>query len=105
MKYKEVLSRFSQSELCEIYDKLNGWEWDERLGEKPERFDELPSYNIHWYHKLFKRKTKDTYIAPAMAAIEKHVSKKELWRYHHVHNLGHTDEQFEQWWRCHLHNI
>lgn len=98
VKIQEELKQYSQLELCEIYDVLQSWEWDERIGEKPQGFDELPNYNYKLRHKLLKRKTKEDYINPVIAAIEKTVPRKELFRYHHLHNLKRYNEEFEDWW-------
>ena len=98
VKTQEELKQYSQLELCEIYDTLQSWEWDERIGAKPQGFDELPNYNYKLRHKLLKPKTKEDYINPVIAAIEKTVPRKELFRYHHLHNLKRTNEEFERWW-------
>ena len=86
-----------QNKLIEWYSKFNHGEWPEDfLSPKPDVWDEL--YNI-------KRRTDPNNIAykylvtrPIMNMIEAVVPKKELLRYHHVHNLDRTKEQFEEWW-------
>lgn len=83
--------------LCEIYQKVNSFQWDSRLGEKPEMFDSLPEFNWKWYH-IFRKETKWKYVRPICQAITAIVGEKELLRYHHIHNLGKTDEEFEQFW-------
>lgn len=37
LKAKKTLSKFTDRELCSIYEQLNYWEWDNRLGEMPEK--------------------------------------------------------------------
>lgn len=32
-------------ELCEIYENLNSWKWDKRVGDEPEGFNDMPKYN------------------------------------------------------------
>ncbi len=80
MKTYKELSCYTKSELHEIYDTLNSWEWDERVGTKPSGFDELPDYNYKWYHKLLKRRTKADYIEPAMARVSQLLSKENVFK-------------------------
>lgn len=101
MPPKEVLCKIlelSMEELCEVYDSVNSWKWDERLGEMPENFESLPVYNTKWYHKLFKRKTRYDYVHPICEVIRMIAGDKELLRYHHIHNLNSTNEEFEKFW-------
>lgn len=94
------LKTIPYDELPAVYSNLNRWEWDERLGKKPVDWDDLEKF----HHKRFsykedkRTKTKHKIIAPLIASIEYRVSEKALFRYHHVHNLGRTDQQFEDWW-------
>lgn len=97
-KRVENLQEYTQRELCEISERLNSWEWDDRIGAKPENWDALPKYNRHWYHKLIKRKTKADYIDPVLSFIRMLVPEKELLRFHNVDVLHMTNENFEQWW-------
>lgn len=92
------LEEYPPKVLCEIYEKLNSWEWDERCGEEPEGWGEMPKYNRHWYHKLIKRKTKTDYIEPVLSFIRTLVPEKELLRFHNVEVLNIPTETFEQWW-------
>lgn len=55
------LNSLSTEELCEIYYNLNGFEWDERIGEKPEGFDDLPTRRFKWYHRFTRKITKVTH--------------------------------------------
>ena len=41
----EVVQHFSDDELCEIYENVNSYKWEHRLGEKPAGFDSLDMYN------------------------------------------------------------
>lgn len=92
------ITKFSQEELCEAYDVLNGWGWYEKFGEKPTGFDEMPNYRRTFIEKVFRVPSKEDYIGPLCKAIENVVPQKELLRYHHIHNLGSTIEEFETWW-------
>ena len=91
---RQLLS-FSTDELCEIYEKLNNWEWDERLGEIPDRFYELRNY-VRDGNNL---ETKETYILPYMREIHRLVPEYDLMHHYHIHVLGRTEEQFKNWWR------
>lgn len=91
------VATYEKEVLCEIYERTNSFQWDDRLGEKPEKFDVLPDYNSKWWH-IFRKETKWKFTHPICEAIRVLVGEKELLRYHHVHNLGRTDEEFEQFW-------
>ena len=84
-------------DLCRIYHKCNVWEWPSELGEKPKGNDKLPNFP-NWFQDLFHITTKHDYVHPIMMSIEKLVSEKELLRYHHIHNLKCTNDEFEMWW-------
>lgn len=89
----EKLKSFTTGELCEIDNTLNGWGWDDRLGEKPEGWDNLPRFD-----ERDKVITKDTYVSPILRSIEVIVTKKALFRWHYINNLGKTNQEFEDWW-------
>lgn len=77
---------------------LNAWEWPDDMPGKPPNFDELP-----WFYGLqdFRRGhllTRLDFVDPLREAIEGRIGDKEVMRYHHLHNLGRTNEQFEHWW-------
>lgn len=80
-------------ELAEIWDKLNEWEWDDRLGEPPFRFYEIPDYS-----KDQTKITKRTYTKPIFDKITSLIGEKECLRWNHINNKGITNEQFEDWW-------
>lgn len=87
------LEHLSKHELIEIYDNLNNWIWDDRIGEKPNYWDEIPKYSTNKYQI-----TKYTTIKPYMHYIQSKISLKEYLRYHHIHNLKRKWWQFEIWW-------
>ena len=70
----------------EIYDRLNSWEWHPALGEAPEGWD-----GMTWQEKR-------PYIQEWMGHIKSKCSEKELLRYHHIHNLNRSEQQFDDWW-------
>lgn len=98
MMEKIDITGFSQEELCEAYSVLNSWEWYDGFGNKPDGFDDMPQYRQTVKEKLFHRPARTDYIDPYFKAISDSVPEKELLRYHHIHNLGHTNEEFESWW-------
>ena len=105
MQYqKEIAEKYSKEEISEMLDNVNGWRWDDRLGEKPcEDFDDLPRYNIHWWHKLMKRRTKKQYLQQVQWNLQSCLTAKEYYHHLHTKNLGCSEEKFEAWWRrCHM---
>lgn len=85
----------SNKELAEIYNKLNNWQWDYRLGVKPENWDQLPDYKSK---NVYSYLTKYKISKPYVILIKKAIGEKECLRFHHIHNLGRTNFQFEIWW-------
>lgn len=59
------------------YATLNGWEWDDFIGEKPENFDNL----LNWCREDKTVITKSYYISPKMDEIEKEIGKAACSRY------------------------
>ena len=92
------ITKFSQEQLCEAYNALNHWEWYDGFGEKPSDFDNMIWYRRTFFEKLFHVQSRWDYIHPLCNAIRNIVPEKELLRYHHIHNLGRTNEEFETWW-------
>ncbi len=86
------LKLLSKEELLEIYDKLNTFEWDGRIGEEPEGFADMP---IHDNTSLFcKHKT----LSPYMKKIEELTTEKDRFKFHHVNNLNRGRLRFQWWW-------
>lgn len=99
----EKIKGLTDEELCEIYHVINKFEWDKRLGDIPEGFERLEDCK----KTILKRRTRSDYLMPICAYIESVVTRKELLKYHHIHNLHKTNEEFEDWWRgyCQLMNF
>lgn len=92
------LKKMSFQELCEIYNKTNAWNWDARMGDEPDNWKQLAYYAIgRWKEKCII--TRHSYLKPINNYIRNVVSEKELLRYHHIHNLHSTNEDFEMWWK------
>ncbi|WP_312070422.1 hypothetical protein [Anaerotignum propionicum] len=81
------LKSFSTTKLAEIWNELNSWAWPEDLGNKPDGWDNL---------KFVERAN---IINPIVIKIEEMIGEKELLRYHHLNNLEHSNEEFEEWWK------
>ena len=94
------IAKLSVEELCEVYDNTNSFKWDERLGKEPDGFYELPLFNSRLIHKIIRRRTRYEYVHRVNDVIRSVVEEKDLLRYHHLHNLHRTNEQFEEFWRC-----
>lgn len=81
----KTLSILSEHELCEIYWKIHDNQWDDRLGEKPENFDELPIYADKWYQRLFKAKSKTYYLDPYRCGIRALIGHDGLYDFYNIH--------------------
>ena len=87
-----------------IYSNLNSWRWDDHLGEKPTDWDDMPWYKdkkilfYNTYEDDPKVRTRYKIIEPINKYIESEIGSKEILRYHHLHNCGRTNQQFEEWW-------
>ena len=66
-------------ELCEIYYNLNGFRWDNRIGEKPEGFDNLPTRRYKWYHIFTRRTTKKRLCRANVYDCKRHSSRRRLY--------------------------
>lgn len=89
------LSKFSREDLAEIYNNLNRWEWDMRLGEQPEDWSNLPDHIRDNKDNLpTKKKIIDTY----MYYIKGKIGEKEILKHLHVKIKGKTESEFEVWW-------
>lgn len=89
--YKNKIKELSKEEKCRVWCNLNCWKWDELLGEKPEDWDNIPSYidNIH---------SKNDYISPIMHQIDKTVKHKDISYYWNcVYHNDMTKSEFKTW--------
>lgn len=94
--YENILQNLSKQDLIEIHNNLNLWEWDERLGEKPEGWEDMPNFMLSEQYKL---PTKKRIVSPIMREIEAKVSKKQLMKYWHINYCNMTNLQHEFWWK------
>lgn len=91
----DVLSRLSEQELCEVYWVIQSNQWDERLGEKPNNFDNLPLCAEKWYQKVLGVKSKDYYLNPYHCGICALVSHDVLYDFYNTHIVKATPEQIQ----------
>lgn len=80
--------------LAEIWNKLNEWEWDIRLGKTPKNYEILP----YWCQDK-SILTKNKINKPIMKTIKNIIGEKECLRWHQINNRKKTNEQFEIWWK------
>lgn len=86
------LDKFSKRELSEIYTNLNGWQWDERLGDKPKDFDEMPN---RCRASVFSKYHVITPIMREIIARTSEYSRAKAW---HQCHLGRNIFQFYRYW-------
>jgi len=95
---KQDLGAEEIEKLARWHNTLNHWKWPEDLPGKPEGFDELPAFYFGGDIKNISSPTKHIFIRGLMDNIRMIIGHKECLRYHHIHNLGKTQEEFEEWW-------
>ena len=86
--------------LCEIYCKMNAWEWDERFAPKPKGWEEMALYNYKLIDKLRRRAAREHYLRGPMIAISMTVTYKDRMKCR-FKTKGRSAKEFETWWRIH----
>lgn len=84
-------SKFNNDQLKDIYENLNHWQWDERLGKKPFMFDWLSNYKKPDNAKQRLRMlfcaiwpfTKADYITPVMRKIKDLMKAEKFLKHTH----------------------
>lgn len=85
MGYLHLRKDLTQDDLIEIYCKLNAWEWDERIGEKPEGFERM---TLHEKHPI---------VFPLMLQLSKLVPSYNLTR--SIESFRYmSDDEFDAWY-------
>lgn len=84
--------------LAEWWNILNSWEWPDDLPGKPSNWNDLAFAYPPGHPNPSHYQCKLNWIAPIQAVIKDTIGFKECLRYHHIHNLARTDQQFEEWW-------
>lgn len=96
---KEIQQRIlscTREQMLQIHADLNEWRWNNLLGEKPEGYDNLPTWNTKLIHKIFKRKNKDDIVAPIIRLINKNFTEREILHYYWVNRWKQSEEYFEK---------
>ena len=85
--YTEKLARWANT--------LNIWEWPEDLQGRPDGWDELPEIIKNGQEFA---PNKYTWSGSIINEIKKTIGHKEFLRWHWIHNLSKTNEEFETWY-------
>jgi hypothetical protein len=86
IKISEEIKKIPHEKLLRIYDAMSRYIWSDDLPSKPEGWEEMSfAEKDKWSHWIVK-------------SIEQELSRKTILRHHHTHNLGRTEEQFNDWW-------
>lgn len=84
--------------LMKAWVKLNDWEWDDAVGEKPESFDDMPKAYTGFNEIKSDEVTKHQYISPKMRWIEDQIGLPMCswawWKY----ELNRTYEEWNDWY-------
>lgn len=81
MYWDRLLDKIPHERMIEMADELNSWGWPEELDVAPESGERREEIR----HMVLSR-------------IESEVGYKARMRYHHIHNLHRTAQEFEDWW-------
>lgn len=88
-EYMEMVERIDaipRTEYPELVWALERGEWDDRLGSKPENWEDLDQFG------------RSTAASKHIDYLKSKVSRKELERYFLTHYLDYTEQQFEDSW-------
>lgn len=92
LEASEKVKAIPKSSLVRIKDEMNHWNWPEELGEAP----------AGWEAMTMDEKFKHPKFRAICSELDSHVFEKASLRYHHIHNLGRTEEEFEDWWQSRM---
>ena len=99
---RKKLEAYSIEELCEIYCNLNSYKWDDRIGEKPEGFDELPKRRFKWWHTFTRKVTKEDIVEPYFYFVKSMIPEREISYYWNVvKHKTMSKKEFEIFWKKH----
>lgn len=93
--YTLILDKYSKQDLIEIQHKLNRWKWDNRLGEKPKDWDDMPDYIVN---NPYNFPTKYEFMKPITNYIKQKINEKESLKYHHLNFCNMNRLQHEICW-------
>jgi len=93
------LNNIPKKQWSSIYHNLNSWEWDDRLGDKPERWDNMPDFYKGPFASIKNifLDTKFETLKPIMNYIRLCIGERELLHYNNVVVLGKTEDEFREW--------
>lgn len=103
------IEQFSEEELLEIEDQLNVWLWPQQLGKEPECWTRMPDFDRRkWYQRICNHYIPSRFDAARaiLSRIHRKLGDRKILRYHWLHNLGRTEEEFNEWYGFeHEHNL
>ena len=80
LKVEELLEQIPRERMIEMGDELNRYDcW-------PAELEEIPS------------ERREAHRNELRSMVEVRVGRRALLRYHHLHNLHRTEQEFEDWW-------
>jgi hypothetical protein len=89
----------NQNTIARWWNTFNSWRWPDDYPNKPAGFDDLPNRRTISDPLRGILPDKFTFITPINRQLRATIGRKKCLRYHHIHNLNRTDEQFEEWWK------
>lgn len=102
---KNKILALTYEQMIEVEHDLNEWEWNDLLGDKPEKFDELPNYPHTWYQKrfwckkLFNFRTKYDYTHQIRKYIRQFTNVRDELYYHNVIvRKTMNEDEFQKFW-------
>jgi hypothetical protein len=89
---------FTTEQIARWWNILCGWQWPDDLPGKPEGFDAWCNFFPLGDGRRLTEANRYNVVDPLMRLLEAMIGAKECLRWHHLHNLQRTDEEFEEWW-------
>ena len=80
--------------------RLNSGRWDPILGPKPEGFDNLPDYARPTLFTGKRKPCKHEHCIRAMNAIYSNIGRAAVSRFHWLHGIGKTEDEWLRWYVC-----
>ena len=93
------LNNISKAQWPSIYYNLNRWEWDDRLGDKPDNWDNMPEFYRGCFAPIKNAFLNTRYetLKPIMHYIRLCTGERELLHYNNVVILEKTEDEFREW--------
>ena len=77
-----------------VENALNHWEWPTELGEAP----------IGWEGMTDEERIHNSKYRAVRDILEITIPRKTRLRYHHIHNIGRSEAEFEDWWQSEIYD-